>query len=71
MAITKEQVKELQQAIGTACWKMGLDQFADAIGSDPEHDYTRDKFRQFQVLGKALGQFDAETLTRILNHGGI
>lgn len=65
------QVKEFTQAVGKASWNLDLWRFAEAIGSDADHHYTKDKFRQFQALGKALGQFDAETLTKIINHAAI
>ena len=64
-----EQIKQLQKAVGVAQWKLGLDKFAEAIGSSPDHDYTRDKFREFQSLNKALNRFDPETLAKVLTAG--
>jgi hypothetical protein len=64
-----EQVKQFQKAVGTAQWKLGLDKFADAIGSSPEHDYMRDKFREFQALNTALNRFDPETLAKVIAAG--
>lgn len=63
------QIKEFQQAIGTAAWKLNLDRFGDAIGASPEHDYTRDKFKQLTALNKALSQFDPDTLLLIVEAG--
>ena len=59
-------VKPFLTAIGTASWKLNLDRFAAAIGNDSEYDYTREKFLQFQQAAKALAQFDAETLAKII-----
>lgn len=67
--MTAEQVKEFQQAIGTAAWKLNLDRFGDAIGASPEHDYTRDKFKQLTALNRALSQFDPDTLLLIIEAG--
>jgi len=64
--MTPEQIKEFQQAIGTASWKLNLDRFAAAIGHNSEYDYTREKFLQFQQAAKALAQFDADTLAKII-----
>lgn len=60
------EVKQLQQAVSTAAWKLDLWRFAEALGSDADHDYTRRKFGELQALNKALGAFDAETLARIV-----
>lgn len=59
-------VKPFLEAIGTASWKLNLDRFATAIEANPDHDYTRQKFLQFQRGAKALGEFDAETLAKII-----
>lgn len=61
------EIKQLQQAIGKASWNLDLWKFADAIGSNADHDYVKDKFREFQMLSKSLGRFDAETLAKIVN----
>lgn len=66
--MTKDQVREFQQAIGKASWNMDLWTFATALGSDADHDYTKKKFREFQELNKSLSRFDSDTLARILNH---
>jgi hypothetical protein len=65
------EIKQLQESVGKAYWNMNLDQFADALSMDAEHGYTQDKFRGFQNFAKALSRFDAETLTKILNHAAI
>jgi hypothetical protein len=67
MMMTTDQVIEFKEGIGTAAWKMDLWRFAEIIGSDSSHAYTQDKFRQLSALNKALAQFDAETLARIIN----
>ena len=67
--LTAEQIKEFQQAIGRAAWKLDLEKFGDAIGASPEHDYTRDKFKQLTALNKALSQFDPDTLLLIIEGG--
>ena len=67
--MTAEQIKEFQQGIGTAAWKLNLDRFGDAIGASPEHEYTRDKFKQLTALNKALSQFDPDTLLLIIEGG--
>ena len=67
--MTAEQIKEFQQGIGTAAWKLNLDRFAAAINQNPEHDYTREKFKQLTALNKALSQFDPDTLLLIIEGG--
>jgi hypothetical protein len=67
--VTTEQIKELQQAIGTAAWKLNLDRFAEATGWNPEHDYVRGKFREFSELSKWLSRFDPETLLNLIEAG--
>jgi len=61
------EIKQVQQAIGKASWSLDLWKFADAIGSSADHDYTKDKFREFQALSKSLSRFDSETLAKIVN----
>lgn len=65
--MTPEQVKEFQKAIGVAEWKLDLWRFAEALGSDADHEYTKEKFLALQKLNKALSQFDAATLAKIIN----
>lgn len=65
--ITGDQVRDFKEGIGVAAWKMDLWCFAEIIGSDASHTYTQDKFRQLSALSKVLGQFDAETLAKIIN----
>lgn len=61
------EVKQFQRAISTAAWKLDLWKFAEAVGSDASHDYTKDLFKQFSELSRAVNRFDAETLTKIIN----
>jgi len=65
--MTPEQVKEFQKAIGVAEWKLDLWRFAEALGSDADHDYIKEKFRALQDLNRALSKFDAATLARVIN----
>lgn len=65
--ITGDQVRDFKEGVGMAAWKMDLWRFAEVIGSDSGHTYTQDKFKQLSALSKALGQFDAETLAKIIN----
>ena len=65
--MTSDQIRDFKDGIGTATWKMDLWRFAEIIGSDSGHVYTQEKFKQLSALGKALGQFDAETLAKIIN----
>jgi hypothetical protein len=67
--MTTEQIKSLQQAIGTAAWKLNLDRFAEVLGQDPEHDYVRSKFREFNELANWFGRFDPETLLKLIEAG--
>lgn len=67
MTTTKEQVKEFQTAIGTAAWKMDLWRFAEVVGHDADHDWTKDKFKQLNALSKSLSAFDADLLTKVIN----
>jgi hypothetical protein len=64
-----EQVKQFQKAVGVAHWKLGLEKFAEAIGSDPAHEYTQSKLQDFQFLSKALSRFDPETLAKVIAAG--
>lgn len=64
-----DQIKQFQQAVGTAQWKLGLDRFADAIGSSPEHNSTREQFHDFNLLSRALNRFDPETLAKVIAAG--
>jgi hypothetical protein len=61
------EIKQLQQAVGKASWKMDLWAFANAMGQNADHDYVRDKFKEFQALSKALNGFDSATLAKIVN----
>jgi hypothetical protein len=61
------EIKQLQQAISKASWNLDLWKFAEAVGSEPDHDWTKTKFRQFQELAKAFGAFDPATLAKIVN----
>lgn len=61
------EIKQLQQAIGKAAWNMDLWRFAEVVGYEASHDWTKDKFRQLQTLNKSLAAFDAETLAKIVN----
>lgn len=61
------EIKQLQQAVGKASWKLDLWAFATAMGHDADHDYVKDKFREFQALSKSLNGFDSETLAKIVN----
>lgn len=65
--LTQAEVKTFQEAISKAEWELDLFRFAEVIGSDHSHDYTKDKFRQLNALSAAVNKFDAETLTKILN----
>lgn len=69
--MTTEQIKELQQAIGTAAWKLNLDRFAEATGWDAEHGYTQDQFKAFSALSAGLSQFDPETLVKLIEAGRV
>jgi hypothetical protein len=61
------EIKAFQKWVGHAAWNLNLDAFAERIGSSPEHEYTRSKFREFTELNRSLSRFDAETLGRIIN----
>lgn len=67
--MTTEQIKELQQGIGTAAWRLNLDRFAEATGWNPEHGYTQDQFKAFAALSKSLSRFDPETLVKLIEAG--
>jgi hypothetical protein len=67
--MTTEDIKEFQQAIGTASWKLNLDRFGEAIGTNPDYPYTKDKFKQFAELNSALSRFDPDTLMLIIEGG--
>lgn len=65
--ISVEEIKQVQKAIGSASWRLDLWKFAEAVGGDASHDYTKDLFKQFSELSRAVNRFDAETLTKIVN----
>ena len=67
METTSDQVRDFKEGIGRAAWKMDLWRFAEILGSDASHVYTQEKFKDLSALNKALGRFDAETLTKIVN----
>lgn len=67
--ITAAEIKQFQQAVSTATWKLGLDRFAEATGWNPEHGYTQDQFKAFQTLGKSLSRFDPEVLVKLIKAG--
>jgi hypothetical protein len=69
--MTTQDIKELQQGIGTAAWKLDLNRFAEATGWNPEHGYTQDQFRAFVALSKSLSRFDPETLLKLVEVGRI
>lgn len=58
-------VLQIQEAIGSAAWNWNLDRFLNALDWT-EDTYTTDKFRQFQELARALGNFDDTLLERII-----
>lgn len=63
------EIKQFSRAISTAAWNLNLDRFAEKLGHDPEHAYTREKFLEFQKLNKLLAGFDAESLAKITEAG--
>ena len=65
--MTPEEIKQFQRAVGKASWTMDLWKFAEALGQDVDHEHTKEKFRQFQELNKALSRFDPETLAKLIN----
>jgi hypothetical protein len=65
--ITTDQIAEFKTALATAAWKMDLWTFARICDFDADHVYTQGKFLELNQLVKALGKFDAETLTKIIN----
>lgn len=62
-----DEVKTFQKAINTASWKLDLWALTEILGSNADHDWTKEKFRQLSTLSGAIAKFDAETLTRIIN----
>lgn len=67
--MTTEQIKELQQGVNTAAWKLNLDRFAEATGWNLGHGYTQDQFKAFSALSKSLSRFDPETLEKLIEAG--
>lgn len=63
------EIKQFQRAISTAAWKLDLWKFAEVLGSNADHDWTKEKFKEFSELNRAINKFDVETLTRIINEG--
>lgn len=68
--ITRDQVIDFKEGVGAAAWKMDLWTFARVTGFDADHVYTQGKFLELSQLSKALGKFDADTLTKIINAAG-
>lgn len=66
MTMTIDEIKQLQQSISTAAWKLDLWTFSERLGSDASHEYTQEMFRQFNALSKAINRFGAETLHSIV-----
>lgn len=65
--MTIDEVKQFQKAIGKAAWNLDLWKLAEVLGSNAEHDWTKEKFKQLSELSRAASMFDAETLARIIN----
>jgi hypothetical protein len=61
------EIKSFQQAVSTAAWALDLWSFANRLGSDADHAYTKDKFRELSELNRKLSAFDPETLSKIIN----
>ena len=56
------EIKELNRALS----RIDYDHFCDILGFLPHLDYTQDKFRQLQTLNLALGDFDPESLAKLI-----
>lgn len=62
---TETIVQACQNMIGSANWRMNLDQFLEALDA-PDDDYWRTKFLQFKDLAESFGNFDCGTLSKII-----
>ena len=58
-------VDQFARTLGGAAWAWNLDNFLKALNWEDE-DYTREKFQQFQEIGRVLGRFDSNTLERLM-----
>ena len=66
----KETVKDFQEALRSAGSRLNLFDFCRAAGfEEKENNYTVDKFQKFGEAVRILSNFDAKTLSAILNAG--
>ena len=62
---TETIVAAFLNMIGSASWRMNLDQFLQAMDA-PDDEYWRDKFVEFRTAAEAVNRFDSNTLARII-----
>lgn len=51
------EIRQVQRAISTAAWKLDLWKFAEVLGSNADHDWTKEKFKEFSELSRAINKF--------------
>jgi hypothetical protein len=62
--ITKADVRRFAEALGSYCWHHDFHDFCALTGF--RGFYAQDKWDQLKQLNTDLGQWDAETLAKIL-----
>ena len=59
-------IKAFVEAIGGFAWNNDFYEFCNVLQFNPEHSYALEKWQQFQLLNKALGQFDVQSLYKLV-----
>jgi hypothetical protein len=59
-------IKTFVEAIGGFAWNNDFYEFCNVLQFNSEHSYALEKWQDFQVLNKALGQFDIQSLHKLV-----
>lgn len=59
-------IKAFVEAIGGFAWNNDFYEFCNVLQFNSEHSYALEKWQQFQALNKALGQFDVQSLHKLV-----
>ena len=64
--LTEQQINQFLTAISSFHWRTNYYQFCEILNLNPEHQYSKDKWKQFQELNKSLQYFDLNSLTLMI-----
>jgi hypothetical protein len=65
-ALTETNITEFVTAISTLHWCCDYYQFCKILGFNPDPEYSRTKWQQFQELNKSLNYFDINSLMKLI-----